>query len=355
MLRRTRMKFVNRIGVLAISMTFISGLSACASTNAAAEGPADTLTLGYFDNVTHAPALVGIHEGIFEKSLEGTTFETQVFNAGPAAIEALSAGAIDAAYIGPSPAINSYLRSKGTSLVVVSGATAGGAALVVRDGINSSKDLLGATLATPQLGNTQDVALRSWLADEGLMTNLDGSGDVIVSPSENADTLALFKKGAIDGAWVPEPWVSRLVLEAEGHVLVDEAELWPNGEFPTTLLVVSKDFFDLHPETVASLVAANVASIEWISAHPTEVPSVINDVLLADTGKALAPEVLESALLSVVFTWNPLAAALQTSLNHAVALDVVRDGSLQGFVQVSDLNAVLTRNGQPLVSDGGLG
>jgi len=356
MFRPSRRKLALSGGFLAISVALISGLSGCAPiSNESPAGPAEALTLGYFDNVTHAPALVGIHEGLFTQALGDTTLETQVFNAGPAAIEALSAGAIDAAYIGPSPAINSYLRSKGTSLVVVSGATAGGAALVVRDGIDTPTDLLGSTLATPQLGNTQDVALRCWLADQGFVTNLDGTGDVTISPSENSDTLSLFKKGAIDGAWVPEPWASRLVLEAGGHVLLNEAELWPSGEFPTTLLVVSKDFFDLHPETVVSLVEANVAAIEWMAAHPADVQSVINDVLLADTGKALAPEVLASALSNVIFTWNPIAGALQTSLNHAVALNVVRDGSLQGFVQVRPLNEVLTRNGQPLVSDGGLG
>ena len=356
MFRSSRRRLAFTGGFLAISVALISGLSGCAPTSSVSPaGPAEALTLGYFDNVTHAPALIGIHEGIFADALGDTTFEAQVFNAGPATIEALSAGAIDAAYIGPSPAINSYLRSKGSSLVVVSGATAGGAALVVRDGIETSQDLRGTTLATPQLGNTQDVALRSWLANEGFVTNLDGTGDVTISPSENADTFSLFKQGAIDGAWVPEPWVSRLVLEAGGRVLLNEAELWPNGEFPTTLLVVSKAYFDQHPETVASLVEANVASIEWMGAHPVDVPTVINNVLLADTGKALAPEVLASALKSVVFTWNPLADALETSLKHAVELDVVRDGSLQGFVQVGPLNALLAKTGQPQISDGGLG
>lgn len=356
MFRFSRRNIASTVGLLATSALVVSALAGCVVTGEdLATGPAESVTLGYFDNVTHAPALVGIHEGIFEDALAGTAFETQVFNAGPAAIEALSAGAIDAAYIGPSPAINSYLRSKGSSLVVVSGATAGGAALVVRDGIDTPQDLLGATLATPQLGNTQDVALRSWLADEGFVTNLDGTGDVIISPSENADTLSLFKKGAIDGAWVPEPWVSRLVLEAGGHVLLNEAELWPNGEFPTTLLVVSRAFFEQHPETVEALVAANLTSIEWMSSNVGEVPAVINAVLLADTGKTLSADVLASALENVAFTWNPLADALQTSLTHAVDTGVVRDGSLQGFVQVGFLNSLLEKNGQPSVSDGGLG
>ncbi len=343
-------------GLLATAALVASALSGCATTAAPQNDvAAPSLTLGYFDNVTHAPALVGIHENFFATALGETTFTTQIFNAGPAAIEALSAGAIDAAYIGPSPAINSYLKSKGESLVVVSGATSGGAALVVRDGINSVQDLRGTTLATPQLGNTQDVALRSWLKEKGLATNLDGTGDVSISPSENSDTLTLFKQGSLDGAWVPEPWASRLVLEAGGHVLVNEADLWPNGEFPTTLLVVSKSYFDQYGGTVAALVGANVESIQWINDNPADVPSAINDVLMADTGKTLKPEVLESALANVSFTWNPVSAALQTLLDHAVSLDIVKTGSLTGLVQLGYLNAQLAKLGLAEVSDGGLG
>lgn len=343
-------------GFLAVAAIAAGALSGCAAASAPTnDGVAPSLTLGYFDNVTHAPALVGIHENLFAEALGETAFATQIFNAGPAAIEALSAGAIDAAYIGPSPAINSYLKSSGESLVVVSGATAGGAALVVRDGINSAKDLRGATLATPQLGNTQDVALRSWLADEGYITNLDGTGDVAISPSENSDTLTLFKQGSIDGAWVPEPWASRLVLEAGGHVLVNEADLWSEGEFPTTLLVVSKSYFDQYGGTVAALVAANVSSIQWINDNPADAPTAINDVLMADTGKTLKPEVLDSALANVSFTWNPVSEALQTLLDHAVALDIVKTGSLTGLVQLGYLNAHLKDLGLPEVSDGGLG
>jgi NitT/TauT family transport system substrate-binding protein len=343
-------------GLVASAVVIAGALTGCATTSTPTNDvAAKTLTLGYFDNVTHAPALVGIHEGLFSDALGETTFSTQIFNAGPAAIEALSSGAIDAAYIGPSPAINSYLKSAGGSLVVVSGATSGGAALVVRDGINSPKDLAGATLATPQLGNTQDVALRSWLADKGLATNLDGTGDVTISPSENSDTLTLFKQGEIDGAWVPEPWASRLVLEAGGHVLLNEADLWPNGEFPTTLLVVSKSYFDQYGGAVGALVAANVASIQWINDNPDKVPGAINDVLQADTGKTLKPEILDSALGNVTFTWNPIASALQTLLDHAVALDIVKPGSLSGLVQLGYLNAYLKERGLDEVSDGGLG
>ncbi len=184
---------------------------------------------------------------------------TETFNAGPAAIEALNAGAIDAAYIGPNPAINSFVKSQGESVSVIAGAAAGGAQLVVKPEINSAADLRGKTLASPQLGGTQDVALRAWLASQGYKTNVDGSGDVAINPTENAQTLKLFQDGKLDGAWLPEPWASRLVLTAGAKVLVDEKDLWDGsrsgkpGEFPTTILIVNKKFAADHPDTVKAL------------------------------------------------------------------------------------------------------
>ena len=159
-------------------------------------------------------------------------------------------GALDASFIGPNPAINGYAKSKGEALRIVAGTTSGGASLVVREGINAPADLQGKTLATPSLGNTQDVALRAWLKDQGFATDTAGGGDVHITPQDNADTLAAFKTGAIDGAWVPEPWATRLVNEGGGHVLVNEKDLWPDGKFVTTHLIVTTEFLDEHPDTV---------------------------------------------------------------------------------------------------------
>ena len=349
MSRRSLIAVVSSLALAAVALTGCAPAAAPQNTT-----PAASLTLGYFDNVTHAPALVGLHENLFTDALGTTAFSTQIFNAGPAEIEALAAGAIDAGYIGSSPAINSYLASKGESLVVVSGVTSGGAALVVRDGITTAADLTGKTLATPQLGNTQDVALRTWLTEQGYKVNLDGTGDVSISPSENADTLTLFKDGKIDGAWVPEPWASRLAIEAGGHVLVNEADLWPNGAFPTTLLVVSKKYYDSYPATVAALVAANVSAIQWITDNPDKAPAAINDVLNKDTGKTLKDNVLASALSNVTFTWDPIASAIPTLLEHAVTTQVSKGGSLSGLLQLSILNAHLKSLGLPEVSEGDL-
>ncbi len=203
-----------------------------------------------------------MEKGFIAEALGGeTTLETTVFNAGPAAVEALFAGAIDASYIGPNPAINAFVKSNGDAIRIVSGATSGGAQLVVRDTITSAADLKGKTLSTPQLGNTQDVALRAWLADEGLSTDTQGGGDVSIVPQENAQTLDQFKAGAIDGAWLPEPWASRLV-DAGAVVLVDEKDLWPDGEFVTTHLIVATQFLADHPQTVKALLEGHIEAVD---------------------------------------------------------------------------------------------
>jgi len=261
-------------GGAAVASAVNSGAPAPAADVAPAGNPAAELKLGYFGNVTHAPALVGASKGFIAGELGSTKLSTQVFNAGPAAIEALNAGAIDATYIGPNPAINSFVKSQGQSVSIIAGAAAGGAQLVVKPEISSAADLKGKTLASPQLGGTQDVALRAWLASQGYKTNVDGSGDVAINPTENAQTLKLFQDGKLDGAWLPEPWASRLVLTASAKVLVDEKDLWDGslsgkpGEFPTTILIVNQKFAADHPDTVKALLKGHVKSVEWLNAAP---------------------------------------------------------------------------------------
>ncbi|WP_104197677.1 ABC transporter substrate-binding protein [Cryobacterium sp. M15] len=351
------MKNSLRLGALMLGTSLLlSGCAATASTEPATDqGPAAELRLGYFDNVTHAAALVGLQNGYFADTLGDTKLSTQIFSAGPAAVEALSAGAIDAAYIGPSPAVNTFIQSAGQSAVIVAGATSGGAALVVRDGIDSPADLAGTILATPQLGNTQDVALRSWLGDEGYKTSTTGGGDVTVSPTDNAQTFTLFQSGKIDGAWLPEPWVSRIVLEGGGHVLVNEADLWDNGDFPTTVLLVRKAFLEEHPDTVGALLDGHATAVDWLTQNPADAPAVINAQLTADTGKALADDVLARALTEVKFTVDPLATTFPALLGEAVKVGTAKDGDLNGLFNVTLLNAVLAERSEGPVSAGGLG
>jgi NitT/TauT family transport system substrate-binding protein len=347
--------------VVAVAVAATALLAACSSADAAtpasgagASGsPAATLHLGYFDNITHAPALVGLQQGTFTAALGSTRLSTQVFNAGPAEIEALSAGAIDAAYIGPSPAINSYIKSHGASLKIVAGATNGGASLVVAPSITSAADLKGKTLATPQLGNTQDVALRYWLKSKGYKTQVTGSGDVTIDPTDNASTLALFKTGKLDGAWLPEPWASALVVDAGAKVLVDEASLWPHKTFPTTVLVVSQQFLAAHPATVAALVKGNADAIAWLNGHKAQAAQVLNAKLKADTGRSLAPAIIDRALGNVTFSNDPVASAYPTLVSHAVAVGTGTNGSIKGLLDLSDLNALRATAGQAAIPASG--
>ncbi len=330
-------------------------MAGCAS--AAGDTPDDVteLRLGYFANVTHAPALIGLEEDLFEDALGDVDVTTQVFNAGPVAIEALTAGAIDATYIGPNPSINTFIQSGGVSAHIVAGAATGGAALVVREGIDSAADLEGTTLATPQLGNTQDVALRAWLADEGFETDTTGGGDVNITPTDNAQTLTLFQDGNIDGAWLPEPWVSRLVLDAGAHVLVDEADLWADGEFPTTVLLVRAEFLEEHPDVVEDLLAGHIAAVQWIEENPAEVPTVINDALEDETGKRLDDAVISRALEHVTFSVDPHADTFETLVANGLEAGTQKEGSIEGLFDLRILNTLLEASGSSAVSAAGLG
>jgi NitT/TauT family transport system substrate-binding protein len=331
------------------------GTSNADSGDSAASGAADELRLGYFANVTHAPALIGVNEGLFADELGDTKLTTQVFNAGPDEVEALFAGALDAAYIGPSPTINAYGQSDGDAIRIIAGAASGGAQLVVREGIDSSADLEGATLASPQLGNTQDVALRTWLTDEGLENSVDGGGDVTIAPTANADVLNLFQTGELDGAWVPEPYASRLVLEGGGHVLVNEKDLWPDGEFTTTHLIVRTEFLEEYPDTVAALLRGHVAAVELATGDADAAKTAVNAGLEAAGGKPLSAEVLDRAWTELTVTYDPIASALKQSAENGVAAGTTKETDLDGIYDLRPLNAILDDQGLSTVSAGGLG
>ena len=352
-----------RLLALAAAAPLLMGLAAC-SDDAAADsdsasggsGTADELRLGYFANVTHAAALIGVEEGLFEKELGDTKLSTQVFNAGPDVVEAVFAGALDAAYIGPSPAINAYGQSDGEAVRIISGAASGGAQLVVRDGIDTPEDLKGTTLASPQLGNTQDVALRAWLTDQGLENSIEGGGDVTVAPTPNADTLSLFQSGDLDGAWLPEPWASRLVVEAGAHVLVDEADLWPNGEFTTTNLIVRTEFLEEYPGTVEALLRGEVAAVQFVNDDLDAAKESVNAGLEAAGSSPLDAEIIDRAFESLTVTYDPISSALEKSAQDgfdAGTTETLVD--LEGIYDLRLLNAVLDDLGLDPVSAGGLG
>jgi NitT/TauT family transport system substrate-binding protein len=350
---------LHRLLAVLAAISVLTFGSACGGRTNSADGPpgpASTLRLGYFANVTHAAAIIGVNRGLIAKELGATKLETQIFDAGPAAVEALFGGSLDAAYIGPNPAINAFARSDGKAIRIVAGATSGGAQLVVRQGINSARDLRGATLASPELGNTQDVALRAWLSKQGLRNSVQGGGDVTITPTKNADTLQLIKSGKLDGAWVPEPWASRLVLEAGSKVLVNERDLWPGGQFVTTNLIVRTEFLERHPQTVEALLRGHVDAVQWANQNPAEAKAVVNDGINALTGKPLKPEVVDRAWQDLTVTEDPIAASLQRSAENAVAAGVATNqADLHGIYELSILNRILTQRSLPSVSASGLG
>jgi len=359
-LRTTRRRALSLLALLPIAALAACGDDASASSDdsggGGSSGVADELRLGYFANVTHAAALIGVDQGLFADELGDTELSTQVFNAGPDVVEAVFAGALDAAYIGPSPAINAYGQSDGDAVRIISGAASGGAQLVVRDGIDSVDDLNGTTLATPQLGNTQDVALRSWLTDEGLENSVEGGGDVTIAPTANADTLALFQSGDLDGAWLPEPWASRLVLEAGAHVLVDERDLWPDGEFVTTNIIVRTEYLEQYPETVAALLRGHVAAVQLATDDPDTAKAAVNAGLEAAGSSALDAEVLDRAWSNLTVTYDPLASTLEEEAQHAVDAGTSEElVDIDGIYDLRPLNAILSDQGLEPVSAGGLG
>ena len=313
------------------------------------DGTAATLRLGYFANVTHAPAIVGIQTGAFEQALGDTTLQTATFHSGAEASEALLSGAIDATFIGPNPAINSFARSNG-AVVLVSGSTSGGASLVVHPDIEGPEDLEGTTIATPDLGNTQDVALRTWLGEQGYETTTSGGGDVSVRPQDNADSLRLFQEGAIDGAWAPEPWATRLVQEGGGVTLLDEAELWPEGRYVTTHLLVSRAFLERHPVTVRNLSEGELAALALIVDDPEAARTATNDGIEAITSQRIPDEVIEAAWANLEFTHDPIAASLQQSKDDAVALGLLDEVDLEGIYDLSILNGLLAERGEDEVT-----
>ena len=354
---------VGLVLLIVVGAVVASTVSRNTEAQAVEPTPAAELKLGYFGNVTHATALVGIKEGFLAEALGSTALSTETFNAGPAAIEALNAGAIDAAYIGPNPAINSFVKSQGESVKIVAGAAAGGAQLVVKPEITSPRDLKGRILASPQLGGTQDVALRAWLSDQGYKTNVDGSGDVAINPTENAQTLKLFQDGKLDGAWLPEPWASRLVLQAGAKVLVDEKDLWDGsstgkpGEFPTTILIVNQKFAADHPETVKALLAGHVKSVAWLNEAPAaQKASLINSALRESAGAALADDVLARSLANITFTLDPLAGSYPQLLQDGVEAGTTKQADINGLFDLRPLNDVIaTGGGAKPVSAAGLG
>ncbi len=311
--------------------------------------------LGYFPNITHAQAVIGVGNGDFQKALgDDVELKTLTFNAGPSATEALIANQIDATYIGPNPTVNGYVVSEGKSVRVISGVASGGAVFIVRNdsGIQSPKDFAGKKFASPQLGNTQDVALRNYLLDNGYKTK-DKGGNVEILPVKNPDILTLFLKKEIDGAWVPEPWGEKLIKEGGGRLFLDERTLWPDGKFVTANIIVNPEYLQNNPDVIKKLLEAHVNETQWINSHKEEALKTFNVELKELTGQTIPEEQLGEAFSRLELTYDPLQETLIKSANDAFEIGFLgkTKPDLGGIFDVSVLNQVLEEKGLQSVGE----
>src|SRR5262245_24856065 len=351
---RTRRRRRTVVAVVAGALLASGAIATAGSGVAGAQGKSSepvNVRLGYFPNVTHAPALVGVESGFFQKALGKNTLDVKTFNAGPEEVTALLAGALDIGYIGPNPSVNAYVQSNGQAVRVVGGSTSGGAYLVVKPEINKASDLKGKRVASPQLGNTQDVELRTWLKKQGLKTDTQGGGDVAVVPQDNALTLDAFKQGQIAGAWVPEPWATRLVTEGGGKILVDEKTLWPGGKFVTTNIIVRTQFLDEHPDVVKQVLQGNLDAIDFIKTNRAKAEQDVSTQIQKVTGKPIAANLVTASLDNMQFTPDPLPQTLQQSAKDAVAVGLLQPPKkLFKIYDLKQLNSILKEEGKPEVT-----
>jgi NitT/TauT family transport system substrate-binding protein len=331
----------------AASLALAAGCSSSSSPSGSSGSgtPAQiTLRLGFLANITHAPALVGVEKGIFAKTLgKNVTLSVKIFSTGTEETTALLAGQLDAAYVGPNPAINAWSKSGGKAIKIISGAATGGASVVVKKGITSAAQLKGKSLATPSLGNTQDVALRYWLKQNGLTTTATGGGDVSVKPTTpNSAAVLEFTSGQIAGASEPSPYNVEMLL-AGGTTLYTETGV-------TTNLVVSQSFLKAHASAVSGLLAGQIQANEYIAKNPAAAQTAANTELTKLLGKGIKSSVLPAAFKEITFTNNPDAASLATDAKEATALGLVSAVNLNGIYDLGPLNTLLKAAGQPQVS-----
>ena len=336
------------LAVMIISLTTHNDTRSINSENTSS----DVIRIGYFANINHIQAVIGIGNGDFQNGLGDVKIQSQVFDAGPSAIEALVANRIDVTYVGPNPAINGYLKSDGQGLRIISGVSSGGAVFVIRNdsGINSIHDFADKKFASPQLGNTQDVALRSYLLKNGYKTTENG-GNVTIIPAKTADIVTMMSKKDIDGAWVPEPWGTILAKQANGKIFLDERDLWPNGEFATALIVVRTDYLNSHPDIIQKLLESHVKETIWINNNKDESIKIFNVQIQKITGKTISNDVISEALSRMEITYNPIKSSIDKSANDAYSLGFLGDTKpdLSNIFDLTILNKVLQEQNLPTI------
>jgi NitT/TauT family transport system substrate-binding protein len=331
-----------------------AGCASSSASNDSGSQPAGrvTLRLGFLENITHASALVGVKEGFFTTNLgKNVTLKLYPFSTGTEEATALLAGQLDAAYVGPNPAIKAWQQSSGSLIKVISGSASGGAELVVKKGITAASQLSGQKLASPSLGNTQDVSMRYWLKQHGLTTTSTGGGDVPITPiTPNSDAVLAFESGSIAGGWEPAPYDAEMIADG-GHALVNEASLWPGGQFVTTELVATQSFIAANPTVISDLLKGQIEANSYIASNKTAAEAAANAELASLSGKSLKPAILSAAFAQVTFTNNPVASSLITDADHAVTVGLLSPvKNLPAIYDLGPLDALLKADGQPQVS-----
>ena len=338
------------VGTVEAGALFLAGCSSSSSSPAASGSSSSgsgsapvTLRLGLLANITHAPALVGIQKGFFTKNLGSNKLTTTVYNSGTQETTAILAGQLDAAYVGPNPAINAFQKSGGSAIKIISGAATGGASVVVKPSITSAAGLKGKTVDTPSLGNTQDVAVRYWLKQNGLATTTTGGGDVTIKPTNpNSDAVLQFQSGQIAGASEPSPYDVEMVKDG-GKVLFTEPGV-------TTLLIVTQSFLNAHPAVVSDLLKGQIEANDYIAKDPAAAQTAANAELTALTGKGIKSSILPAAFKEITFTNDPDASSLATDAQQAKAVGLLKTTNLSGIFDLAPLNQLLQAAGESQVN-----
>ena len=300
-----------------------------------------TVRLGLLANITHAPALVAIQKGFFTKNLGKNKLTTTVYSSGTQETTAILANQLDAAYVGPNPAIDSFQKTGG-KVKIVTGVATGGASVVVKPGVSSAADLKGKIVDTPSLGNTQDVAIRYWLKRSGLNTTTTGGGDVTIKPTKpNSNAVLQFKSGQIAGASEPSPYDVEMVQDG-GKVLFKEPGV-------TTVLVVTQSFLSAHPDVVNDLLKANIQAEDYIKQSPGAAQTSANTELTSLSGKGIKSSVLPTAFKEITFTNDPDASSLATDAQHAKAVGLLDSTDLSGIFDLAPVNKLLQAAGESQV------
>ena len=338
---------------LLLAVLIAATLSGCGGSSPATVGATSgtskpaAVRLGYFANLTHAQALLGVANGSFQKAIGDVPLKTTVFNAGPSVVEAFFANELDLAYVGPSPALNAHVKSHGSAVRVISGSASNGVVIVARKdaGIAKMADLAGKRIATPQFGNTQDISARHYVLSVLKQTLKNAGGTTDIQNIANAEQLGLFKSGQLDAVWAPEPWGARLVHEADGVLVEEEKNLWPEKNFTITLVLASQKFLTEHPDVVEQFLKAHVEITGWLNTHRDEAADAANAELQKLTGKSLKKDMLLDAYSRIGFSTDVFLDSIKTFADWAYELKVAKEQpDLKGFIDLSILEKAKAAN-----------